>query len=304
MPKHGFMTPKAVANRQKSKGLQKLRWYCQMCDKQCRDANGFKCHKTSEAHMRNMALYQEDPNKFVREFSEEFEQDFMRLFRHQGGRRVLANAVYRTYIKDKQHFHMNATVWETLTSFCVYLGKEAKAEVDTVEGKLWIKYIDRDPAVIRRQEHVQKVLRLEAKDRMRADERAEEQRKRAMEVELAKPVKPQSAPKALVRDGDETVIFAVKQSKFQKLRSENRKRQRHVFDDPDEIKPTGKKTKVSKMEVLRKELEHDKKANKTKKDNIRTGRNGKTRSEIADYAHEMANAGHLGQSHQEGLSLP
>ena len=37
MPKDGFLTPKAIANRIKSKGLQKLRWYCQMCQKQCRD---------------------------------------------------------------------------------------------------------------------------------------------------------------------------------------------------------------------------------------------------------------------------
>lgn len=35
--KGGFLTPKAIANRIKSKGLQKLRWYCQMCQKQCRD---------------------------------------------------------------------------------------------------------------------------------------------------------------------------------------------------------------------------------------------------------------------------
>lgn len=35
--KAGFLTPKAIANRIKAKGLQKLRWYCQMCQKQCRD---------------------------------------------------------------------------------------------------------------------------------------------------------------------------------------------------------------------------------------------------------------------------
>jgi DNA/RNA-binding protein KIN17 len=29
-------TPKAIANKMKSKGLQKLRWYCQMCQKQVR----------------------------------------------------------------------------------------------------------------------------------------------------------------------------------------------------------------------------------------------------------------------------
>lgn len=37
-------TPKWIGNKMKSKGLQKLRWYCQMCQKQCRDENGFKCH--------------------------------------------------------------------------------------------------------------------------------------------------------------------------------------------------------------------------------------------------------------------
>ena len=39
-----FGTPKWISNNMRSKGLQKLRWYCQMCQKQCRDANGFKCH--------------------------------------------------------------------------------------------------------------------------------------------------------------------------------------------------------------------------------------------------------------------
>ncbi len=33
----GFLTPKAIGNRIKAKGLQKLRWYCQSCEKQCRD---------------------------------------------------------------------------------------------------------------------------------------------------------------------------------------------------------------------------------------------------------------------------
>ena len=37
MGKADFLSPKAIGNRIKSKGLQKLRWYCQMCQKQCRD---------------------------------------------------------------------------------------------------------------------------------------------------------------------------------------------------------------------------------------------------------------------------
>ena len=39
--KGGFLSPKAINNRIKSKGLQKLRWYCQMCQKQCIDAVNF-----------------------------------------------------------------------------------------------------------------------------------------------------------------------------------------------------------------------------------------------------------------------
>ena len=47
-----------IANRIKSKGLQKLRWYCQMCQKQCRDENGFQVSldkrvaQTSDAGLR------------------------------------------------------------------------------------------------------------------------------------------------------------------------------------------------------------------------------------------------------------
>lgn len=45
MPKAEFGTPKWMSNRIKASGLQKLRWYCQMCQKQCRDENGFKVRK-------------------------------------------------------------------------------------------------------------------------------------------------------------------------------------------------------------------------------------------------------------------
>lgn len=41
----GFLTPKAISNRIKAKGLQKLRWYCQSCQKQCRDEVRFNFRK-------------------------------------------------------------------------------------------------------------------------------------------------------------------------------------------------------------------------------------------------------------------
>ena len=48
-----------------SKGLQKLRWYCQVCQKQCRDENGFQNHIRSESHLRNMKIVGNNPGKFI-----------------------------------------------------------------------------------------------------------------------------------------------------------------------------------------------------------------------------------------------
>lgn len=69
--------PSQIANRIKAKGLQKLRWYCQLCEKQCRDENGFKCHQTSEGHLRKMQQFGSDADGVVDKYSQEFEQAFL-----------------------------------------------------------------------------------------------------------------------------------------------------------------------------------------------------------------------------------
>ena len=147
--KAGFLSTKAIGNRIKAKGLQKLRWYCQMCQKQCRDENGFKCHLTAESHLRQMAMFSENSQKFMDEFSKEFEDGMMEIIkrkaRHQ---RQNANQMYKDFISDKQHFHMNATVWETLTDFVMYLGRTGKCEVDETEKGWFVTYIDRDPETL------------------------------------------------------------------------------------------------------------------------------------------------------------
>ena len=89
--------------------------------------NGFKCHTTSEAHQRQLLLFGENPNGFLGTFSSDFEKGYMDILRRQyGGRRVAANQIYQDYIKDKQHVHMNATKWMSLTGFVTYLGKSGK----------------------------------------------------------------------------------------------------------------------------------------------------------------------------------
>eukprot|EP01114_Cavostelium_apophysatum_P020586 TRINITY_DN6945_c0_g1_i2.p1 TRINITY_DN6945_c0_g1~~TRINITY_DN6945_c0_g1_i2.p1 ORF type:complete len:137 (+),score=22.60 TRINITY_DN6945_c0_g1_i2:93-503(+) len=131
MGKYEALTPKAIAKQIKAKGLQKLRWYCQMCQKQCRDANGFKCHCESESHQRNMLVFANSSGKIVDQFSGDFEAGMMDIIRTRyRNKRVHANLVYNEYIKDRTHIHMNATKWVTLTGFVVYLGKSGKCKVD------------------------------------------------------------------------------------------------------------------------------------------------------------------------------
>ena len=123
MPKAERGTPKDIANRAKSKGLQKLRWYCQMCQKQCRDENGMKCHMTSESHMRNMKTFSQNAGSLLDNFSREFEKVYVdTLRRRHGTTRMNANNVYQEVIQDKFHVHMNSTMWATLSDFVQYLG--------------------------------------------------------------------------------------------------------------------------------------------------------------------------------------
>ncbi|XP_078098968.1 DNA/RNA-binding protein KIN17 isoform X2 [Sander vitreus] len=179
MGKADFLSPKAIANRIKSKGLQKLRWYCQMCQKQCRDENGFKCHCMSESHQRQLLLASEDPNKFMDHFSDEFKSEFLELLRRRfGTKRVHNNIVYNEYISFREHVHMNSTQWETLTDFTKWLGREGLCKVDETPKGWYVQYIDRDPETIRRQEEQARKKKQELDDEEKTARFIEEQVRR------------------------------------------------------------------------------------------------------------------------------
>eukprot|EP00887_Chlorella_sp_A99_P007746 scaffold20.g7746.t1 len=149
MGKNDFLTPKAIANRIKAKGLQKLRWYCQMCQKQCRDENGFKCHLTSDGHKRQMEVFGQNPGRVIAGYTEEFEKTFLEhLRRCHPFSRVSANVVYNEYINDRHHIHMNSTRWLTLTEFVKYLGREGLCKVDETPKGWYITYIHKDDAEV------------------------------------------------------------------------------------------------------------------------------------------------------------
>ncbi|NXF93786.1 KIN17 protein, partial [Eubucco bourcierii] len=190
MGKSDFLSPKAIANRIKSKGLQKLRWYCQMCQKQCRDENGFKCHCMSESHQRQLLLASENPQQFMDYFSEEFRNDFLELLRRRfGTKRVHNNIVYNEYISHREHIHMNATQWETLTDFTKWLGREGLCKVDETPKGWYIQYIDRDPETIRRQQEQERKKKQDLDDEEKTARFIEQQVRRGLEgKELEQPI--------------------------------------------------------------------------------------------------------------------
>ena len=145
-------TPKYIANKMKSKGLQRLRWYCQVCEKQCRDENGFKCHAQSEGHLRAMLSVGENAGRHIADFSAQFQAGFVQLLsRRHSTNRVKANNVYQEYIQDREHIHMNSTRWVTLTEFVKHLGRSGLARVDETEKGWFIAWIDNSPKALARQ---------------------------------------------------------------------------------------------------------------------------------------------------------
>ncbi|GLC50689.1 hypothetical protein PLESTB_000408500 [Pleodorina starrii] len=187
MGKNDFLTPKAIANRIKAKGLQKLRWYCQLCQKQCRDENGFKCHQTSEGHKRQMELFGMNPHRVVEGYSEEFEKAFMEhLRRAHPFSRVLAKNVYNEYINDRHHVHMNSTRWLTLTEFVKYLGRSGQCKVDETEKGWYITLIHKDPKQQLEEERRNKRTEVEREEEERHMAALQEQIERAKRARLEK----------------------------------------------------------------------------------------------------------------------
>jgi DNA/RNA-binding protein KIN17 len=162
MPRAEVGSTKHLSNQLKSKGLQRLRWYCQACSRQLRDANAFKMHTQSESHVRQMILVGEDPKKYINEFSEQFIKDFLQLLKTgHGEKQIHINKFYQEYIGNKEHIHMNATKWPSLTEFAKHLGREGICRVEETDKGIHISWIDNSPEALRRQEALR---RKEAQD--------------------------------------------------------------------------------------------------------------------------------------------
>lgn len=115
-----------------------------MCQKQCRDENGFKCHAMSEGHMRNMQLYADNPTMFRERFSNQFQGNFLReLGRSHNTNKVMATQFYNELIQDREHVHMNSTKWKSLTEFILDMSRQGLLRVEETERGWLIQWVDR-----------------------------------------------------------------------------------------------------------------------------------------------------------------
>lgn len=154
---------KSLRKKWKLKGMQRLAWFCQMCEKQCRgkwlftfDEHGFKSHCSSESHQRQMALFAENKELFLEKHSTDFHNSFMQMLgsRYKNGMHS-AKAIYEDFISDPFHVHLNSTRWTSFTAYVKYLGKEGFAKVEETDGGWMIQYIDRS-GILDKQKSAQK----------------------------------------------------------------------------------------------------------------------------------------------------
>ena len=111
-----------MSDSSRHRGLGKLKFYCQLCSKQCRDANGLKNHSEAESHKAKAQLFRDDPEKFISEFSDQFQENFIDVLKDISRNGWFsATEVYKEIVKDPDHVHLNATRWKDFTEFLTFI---------------------------------------------------------------------------------------------------------------------------------------------------------------------------------------
>jgi DNA/RNA-binding protein KIN17 len=128
------------------RGPEKLKFYCQMCEKQCRDNDGFTSHCSTPGHLQMMKLFLENEEYFTEKFSTEFQEEFLEIFKRKyQDKVVLATEVYDSLINEsRNHIHLNSTKWTSLDEFVIYLGKNSICKVDQSQKGWIIRLIQSD----------------------------------------------------------------------------------------------------------------------------------------------------------------
>ena len=174
-----------------------------------RDENGFKCHTQSESHVRQMLLIGQDPKKHIQDYSSQFQRDFLQLLRtSHGEKKININHFYQEYIANKEHVHMNATRWPSLTEFAKFLGREGICRVEDTDKGLHVAWIDNSPEALRRQDAIRKKERQDKGDEEREQKLIREQVERAkLDAEARKDGNTEPESEGLRREEGEKIVL-------------------------------------------------------------------------------------------------
>ncbi|KAG7289479.1 hypothetical protein NEMBOFW57_005850 [Staphylotrichum longicolle] len=171
---------KYLSNKMKQKGLTRLRWYCQICEKACRDENAFKMHCQSESHMRRALDAGQNFKGLQEEYSKQFLHEFVSLLRTAHGEKsVHANKFYQEVIARRDHVHLNATRWHSLTDFVKHISREGIVRAEEKDDGIFIAWIDDSPDAMKRREAVRRKEMQDKGDEEREQMMLREQIKRA-----------------------------------------------------------------------------------------------------------------------------
>ena len=160
-----------------------------------------------------MLLCADDPghlNKVTSEFSADFLGGFLQILRLcYAGQRVSANKVYQDYISDRNHTHMNATRWHTLSGFVQWLGKTGYCKIDFVEEKnqWFLEYVDNSPETLQRKAEQEKLKKARKDDMERQQDAIAQMIERGKQREVEKGLAlPESVATELKRDDSDAPI--------------------------------------------------------------------------------------------------
>lgn len=218
-----------------------------------------------------MLVFADNPTKFMDEYSETFEKDFLEMMKHRyNEKRVKANDAYKEFIADRHHQHMNSTTWQTLTDFVIYLGRTGKCKVDQTPKGWFMSYINRDPEVIARREAIEKKERMERADEDIAEKSIAQQIRMAKQAEGESGATYRSEATDMLRsEGDEskvvmTSLAAPKKADPLKVKPMGMSFNTSSIGGGEESKKPAEKRKMSAMEemIYKNEQSKEKKARK------------------------------------------
>lgn len=183
---------RAIAKKMKYGHLQKLKWYCEICQHQCNDEQSYRQHVQCEKHRGLMLHFKANSASILKQNSYNFECTFMNVLKRMfSNREVLANVVYTQVIRDKKHVHMNSTYWESVHGFCCHLEKTGKITMRMTERGPMIRYVQAEEVIMAKEKKECEMIRQMQIERER--EVLEAMTRQSMEVQ-----EPPRAPAASV----------------------------------------------------------------------------------------------------------